>query len=280
MIDVIIPIYNAENTLENTLMSLDLQTISNELNIYLIDDCSNCDYQEIISKYSNLNIVYHRLEKNVGPGLARQKGLDISTGKYIIFIDADDLLYNVDSIKTLYGNIKFGYDYVMGITYDEKKESFIFNEGDLHGKIYSRKFLEDNNIRFNNSRFHEDNYFNNLVLVCDPKKKEINRCVYIYRYNKNSITNDDKDFDRLEILISNMRELIDEANNRNCKRDIVIFLLAIKVRYFTRLYLNWDDEKKKKFESWLKKYNINVIKYIDIENYDNIYKNMFDTYEF
>ena len=47
-------------------------------------------------------IYYLKLDKNVGPGQARQKGLEISNSEYILFIDSDDLFYDSDSIKNLY----------------------------------------------------------------------------------------------------------------------------------------------------------------------------------
>ena len=48
-ISIIIPIYNARNTLEKTLMSLDIQTMRNMLEVYLIDDASKDKYDDIIN---------------------------------------------------------------------------------------------------------------------------------------------------------------------------------------------------------------------------------------
>lgn len=76
MIDIIIPVYNASSTLSKTLESISNQKINVKYNVYLIDDCSNDNYDEIINKFNNLNIIYHRLDKNVGAGLARQKGIE------------------------------------------------------------------------------------------------------------------------------------------------------------------------------------------------------------
>ena len=90
MIDIIIPIYNARKTLELTLMSIKLQTIINKINIYLIDDNSSEDYKDILNKYKDMNIIYIKLDKNNGPAVARQKGIEMSSSKYIMFIDADD----------------------------------------------------------------------------------------------------------------------------------------------------------------------------------------------
>ena len=133
MSDIIIPIYNSGNTLEKTLMSLKLQTLIDKINIYLIDDNSIENYDELLNKYKDMNINYLKLDKNVGPGQARQKGLEISNGEYKLFIDSDDLFYDSDSVKKLYEEIIKGYDYVIGITYEEKRQIEIYNSSDLHG---------------------------------------------------------------------------------------------------------------------------------------------------
>lgn len=280
MIDLIIPIYNAKKTIDKTLMSIKLQTIVEKINIYLIDDCSNDNYSEIINKYQDLNIIYKRLEKNSGPGVARQEGIDISASEYIMFLDADDLFYDTDSVKKLYEEIVKGYDYVLGITYEEKRNIDLLNEGDLHGKIYRRKFIEDNKIKFNKTRFHEDNYFNNLVLACSPIINTILSKVYIYVNNEESITNIDKtkEFERLEILLSNMREFLDESKKRNCKRDKVIFLIFIKIKYFNNLYPHFTEEEKNTFINWIKKYSLDIEKYLNKTDYDAIKEDMLQNY--
>ena len=277
MIDVIIPLYNASSTLEQTLMSLDIQTMRDDINVYLIDDYSSDKYDEIIEKFDKLKINYYRLEKNVGPAQARQKGIDISSSEYIMFLDADDYLYKIDSVQELYDGIK-GYEYVMGYSYDEKRGRYLYNEGDLHGKLYSRKFIKDKNIKFNNSRFHEDNYFNNLYVVCEPKTKKLEEGVYIYRYNKNSITNDDKTFERLEILLKNIKEFLKEAKKRNAKKELILHLLVTKIRYLTCQYVMFNEEQRVQFEGWLEKYELPFLEYMGRLDYNNIKEELMEKY--
>lgn len=282
MIDLIIPIYNAKNTLDLTLMSIKMQTILNKINVYLIDDCSEDNYDEIINNYKDMNIIYKKLDKNSGPAVARQVGMDISSSDYIMFIDADDLFYDADSVKKLYSEIEKGFDYVIGITYEEKRKIKIMNESDLHGKIYRRKFIEDNQIRFNNTRFHEDNYFNNLVLACEPLIKKIFDFVYIYVYNEESITNiqKEKEFERLEILLSNMRQLLDESKKRNCNREKIAYLMFIKVKYFNQIYLEFTKEQQEEFKLWIKKYNLKIEKYLERTDLEEIYDEMLKEYSY
>lgn len=73
MIDIIIPAYNAHNTIRNTLNSIIEQTNSEEFNVYIVNDASNENYQDIVEEYSNhIKIKEIILEKNSGPGVARQ----------------------------------------------------------------------------------------------------------------------------------------------------------------------------------------------------------------
>ena len=276
MIDIIIPVYNARKTLELTLMSIKLQTIIDKINIYLIDDDSSEDYKDILNKYKDMNIIYIKLDKNNGPAVARQKGIEMSSSKYIMFIDADDLLYDADSIKKLFNKIEEDYDYVVGITIDEKQNTQIMNESDLHGKIYKREFLLKNNIKFNNTRVHEDNYFNNLVLLCEPKQKEILEKIYIYVDNKDSITNinKEKEFENLEIYISNIKEIIEEATTRNIEKDLIIKYLIMKLKYINRIYNKLSEKQQEIFKIWLKKYDIKLEKYINNTQYDEIYNEL------
>ena len=276
MIDIIIPIYNARKTLELTLMSIRLQTIINKINIYLIDDNSSEDYKDILNKYKDMNIIYIKLDKNNGPAVARQKGIEMSSSKYIMFIDADDLLYDADSIKKLFNKIEEDYDYVVGITIDEKQNTQIMNESDLLGKIYKREFLLKNNIKFNNTRIHEDNYFNNLVLLCEPKQKELLENIYIYVDNKDSITkiNKEKEFENLEIYISNIKEIIEEATTRNIEKDLIIKYLIMKLKYINRIYNKLSEKQQEIFKKWLEKYDIKLEKYINNTQYDEIYNEL------
>ena len=282
MIDLIIPIYNARKTLPYTLMSIRVQSIKDKINIYLIDDSSSEDYQDIIDDFKDLNIKYKRLDKNVGAALARQEGINISNSKYIMFLDSDDLLFDSDSIKRLYNKIEEGYDHVAGTTYEERFEVAYYNEGDLHSKIYRRKFIEEHNIKFNSTRFHEDNYFNNLVLICDPKMTIINDIIYVYINNPNSITSSqfDKEFERLEILLSNMEELIEEGKKRNCDREKILFYTAIKIKYFNRIWDKFTDIQKSTFKKWLLKYNLKLEKYLTRTDYNEMFQEIYDTYEY
>jgi len=96
IVTVIIPLYNRSETILRTLNSVKDQ-IHRPIEIIIIDDGSTDDSGEIIKRWKNenncneLSIVYIK-QNNAGAPSARNKGLKLSTGKYIQFLDSDDTL--------------------------------------------------------------------------------------------------------------------------------------------------------------------------------------------
>lgn len=91
LVSIIIPVYNAAKFLDRTLQSIFLQTYKN-IEIVLVDDCSKDNSAEIIANYipGHPEIIYHRLDKNMGAAVARNKALELAKGRYIAFLDSDD----------------------------------------------------------------------------------------------------------------------------------------------------------------------------------------------
>ncbi len=91
-ISVITPVYNAAKFIDRTLSSILKQTYK-DLEIILVDDCSTDNSAGIIAKYVEKypNIVYCRQEKNQGAAVARNLALNIAGGRYVAFLDSDDL---------------------------------------------------------------------------------------------------------------------------------------------------------------------------------------------
>ncbi len=86
------PCYNCEKYIDETIQSVLNQTYDN-WEIICVDDCSTDKTDKIIKEYSKKNnkIKYIKLEKNSGAAVARQKGIEISKGEYIAFLDSDDI---------------------------------------------------------------------------------------------------------------------------------------------------------------------------------------------
>lgn len=92
LVSVIMPIYNAEKYLADTLNSIFAQDYKN-IEIVLVDDCSKDNSARIISEQQQEHpeIVYYLQEKNMGAGAARNKALELAKGQYVAFLDSDDI---------------------------------------------------------------------------------------------------------------------------------------------------------------------------------------------
>lgn len=92
LVSVIMPIYNAEKYLADAVNSIFEQDYKN-IEVVLVDDCSTDRSVEIIAEFQKEHpkIIYHLQEKNMGAGAARNKALELAKGRYVAFLDSDDL---------------------------------------------------------------------------------------------------------------------------------------------------------------------------------------------
>lgn len=91
-ISIITPVYNCEKFIKETLDCVLKQTYK-KWEWLLIDDCSSDNSANIIKEYASKDkrIKYFKMDKNSGAAIARNKGLDNSTGRFIAYLDSDDL---------------------------------------------------------------------------------------------------------------------------------------------------------------------------------------------
>lgn len=89
-ISIIVPVYNAEKFIESTIESVLRQDYS-DWELLLVDDCSTDSSADIIRSYDNPRIKLISQPQNFGAYAARNRGLSEALGRYIAFLDADDL---------------------------------------------------------------------------------------------------------------------------------------------------------------------------------------------
>lgn len=220
-VSVIIPVYNAENYLKTAIDSVINQSIGFEnIELIIVNDNSNDNSQQIIKEFSNKydNIIDIHLDKNSGlPGKPRNIGIDTATTDYIIFLDADDE-YLPDAFELLYNTIiSEESDFVMGshfhnngnrqmkidilhycddssdiININPLKDQLNFNRTSHNhvapwGKIFNKKLINDNNIRFPEDTLAEDTYFYFKTLVNSTKVTLLpNNEIYMYNIYETS----------------------------------------------------------------------------------------------
>jgi len=138
-ISVIIPAYNEEKRIENTLLDVKEYFLNNDLNyeVIIVNDGSNDNTKNIVSEYQKkmpkLKII--DLKKNSGKGYAVKKGMQEAKGEYKLFMDADNSV-KINNLDVFLADAKKGYDLVIASI--KMKGSEIKEEN-----IWYRKLLGD-----------------------------------------------------------------------------------------------------------------------------------------
>ena len=248
-ISIIIPVYNVEKYIHRCLDSILRQTIS-DIEIILIDDGSTDKCPQICDEYQKIDSrikVVHK--ENEGLGLARNSGLNISSGEYVAFVDSDDFV-DIDIFEKMYEKaVSFDCDAVLqgnklfnngkisqknsckrNILYEneniilEMLPSIIgsdFRGNDYIGMsvwrgLYRRKVIEDNNIRFFSERDYisEDILFD-ILFYSKAKKVFVSDLFgYYYCINPGSLTHSSKPQKYLlnDSSHKKIKELLSEIN--------------------------------------------------------------------
>ncbi|MBR3161196.1 MAG: glycosyltransferase family 2 protein [Bacilli bacterium] len=248
MIDIIIPVYNTPlNDLERCLDSIVNQTFKNYI-VYIIDDGSNINTKEYIDNYikDKSNFIAKHI-KNNGVSNARNIGIDLSSSKYIAFVDSDDTLKKSFLEEAYYLIKDNNLDIIIGGYNEIKNDSIIrvrLSEPGLHiyenddivrfldklltskanktnkeignapvGRIYTRLFKRESigNLRFNtNIHMSEDTLFMIDYTYRAKKIGVVDRIWYNYFINNYSISRSTKK----EKMIKNIKDFLGEIEFR------------------------------------------------------------------
>lgn len=210
-ISVIMPVYNIENYLTRALECLINQTFK-DLEIILIDDGSTDESGKICDKYqkkdSRFKVIH---QKNSGVSVARNVGLKAATGKYIGFVDSDDVI-SLEMYEVLYRNIKSILADVSVCNYQSFSEAVptlinndnrlvcytgnevikdLISDGKITNFLWNKLFKKElfNEIIFPEGKIYEDMYvlpkiFEKAKKVCYTESK-----LYGYYQRSNSYVN-------------------------------------------------------------------------------------------
>jgi len=228
-VSVIIPTYNSERYIKSCLTSALTQTLKN-IEIICVDDCSTDDTFNIIMEYARQDsrITLVKLPKNTGSASEpRNMGMRMSRGRYIAFLDSDDMYtktaleelvtvaekWKADVVHT--EQVYMPEDKVIDIDDTTKLKAFSKEVGErctepvletdnlaervkmfhagrffgwVHNKLFRRDFLMHKGLTFPKIKVSEDTIFYFKVVCTAPRIVRVPNIMYIYRDNPNSLT--------------------------------------------------------------------------------------------
>ena len=207
---IIVPVYKVEQYLDKCVRSLINQTYG-KIEIILVDDGSPDRCPELCDKYAKIDqriCVIHK--ENGGLSDARNKGIEIASGEYILFVDSDDYI-ETDTCEKFVKYAKEGYDVLIGdaiieganidlkhieplrkITSGQEylKEAFLAGKAPMATwlNVYNRNFLLRNELFFKCGILHEDEQFTPRALLKADSVVCTGITFYHYMIREGSIT--------------------------------------------------------------------------------------------
>lgn len=213
LVSVVVPAYNAASKIKRCLDSICRQTYS-DIEILVIDDGSVDDTADVVKKEAEQDErICCVTQENRGVAAARNKGLEMAKGAYIVFCDADDYVAcdyiarllsekdKTDWVIAGFSNVIQGKEYRFETPY---REAFVTEHAWEHfleewyknpyiatvwGKLYKKQVIVENAVCFpEQTEQGEDTIFNiRYAAVCD-KVAFVNKALYFYEENEDSLT--------------------------------------------------------------------------------------------
>ena len=309
---IIIPVFNSENYLKDTLNSIIRQTLDfRTIEVILVDDCSSDNSAAIMKKYSKKydNFKSFFLEENSRyAGRPRNIALSHASSKFVSFLDADDYYYE-DACETLYYTM-IGYDADVAIgnyTMDKKdggkklvrdiglKKYFpnlkkysilefnsiknnphLLNSANVWNKMFKASIIEKNNIIFPEGVPAQDTAFLFRYLLKSDKFLMINKAVTHYHSQRNTEGDKSVTHRRTKLNIVGRLEVYYDMYNASLESDMeehfVKNLLVNKLVYLFR-HLHSTDLPDEDVKEIFEKYSILYEKCIE---YDALIPEKFD----
>lgn len=230
-----------------------------EIGVIICNDGSDCFLSgDFLAGYP-FTIEYYK-EPHMGVSATRNACLDYATADYVMFCDADDMFYNNCGLWILFREMEIGFDSLVSVfveetrTPDRKQVMYVNHERDstfVHGKVHRRKYLINNNIRFNpNLTIHEDSYFN---ILCQNLSKDVKYCItpfYLWRWRDNSVCRHDPKYilKTYKNMLDSNDALVDEFIDRNIKDKAGFYtVFMIFDAYYTMNKPDWVNQENKEY---------------------------------
>lgn len=239
LVSIVMPVYNSQKYLSETITSILNQKYKN-IELICVDDGSTDKSLEILEKTAKDDLrVKIITQKNLYAGVARNTGMECATGKYIMFLDSDDLFeknmlselvqraekYNTDII--FFGFYQFDNNLkkrsAMGIPFSDKR---IYSAADLKdtlfrvaqgmpwNKLYNREFVLSTGIKFQNLQSNNDEFFTKTVMLEAKRLLFLNKRYVNYRVSNASSLQGNYKL-KSGNFVKSLSAIYDEMINRN-----------------------------------------------------------------
>lgn len=191
-------------------------------------------------------------QEHKGVSAARNACLDAATADYVMWCDADDMFINMCGLYLIFREMTGkGFNALRSVFMEETRNPetgecvYINRENDttfVHGKVYRRKFLKANNIRWNdNLTIHEDSFFNCLASTMAEEVKYCTIPFYLWRWRDESVCRHDPKYilKTYNNMLDSNTALVNEFLDRG-KNDAAQFY-ATSMIYDAYFMMNKDE---------------------------------------
>ena len=276
-LQILVPQYNeTDDIIKPLLDSIAIQQNIpfDDIGVIICNDGSNTFLTDSFLQSYPYTIDYYK-EPHRGVSGTRNACFDYSTADYVMFCDADDMFYNACGLWILFREMELGFDSLISIFVEEtrqpdtKQVEYINHESDstfVHGKVHRRKYLLEQNIRWNDKlTIHEDSYFN---ILCQNLSTNVKYCpspFYLWKWRDNSVCRHDPKYilKTYNNMLDSNDALVDEFNKRG-HEDKAKFYIAFMIfdAYYTMNKPEWLNQEnqeyrlntEKRFSAYYKKH--------------------------
>lgn len=248
LISIIVPVYNVENYLFETITSVINQTYKN-WELLLIDDKSNDNTLKLISFFKNKKIKVFKNKKNFGPATSRNLGLKKAKGDYIAFLDSDDIWHPKKLKLQIDFMLKNKYNFVC-TNYQPFKKNFLLKIVKPK-KVYNQSnFVFDTSIAtssmmlkksvIKNSKFKSgygfDDYIFKYKLLKSNECHTLNINLLFYRITSSSISS--SKINNIKYVWNINKKVLKFKLFKNLKSLFLISIQSLKKYGFKKILAN------------------------------------------
>ena len=259
-LQILVPQYKEPDSVVKPLLdSIGLQQgiDMDEIGVIICNDGSGAFLSdELLNSYPYSIEYFH--EPHRGVSGTRNACFDHATAEYVMWCDADDLFHSAVAFWIIFREFKYGeFDLMVSEFAEEVQREngetvFTKHEKDstfVHGKVFRRQYLIDNEIRWNESlTIHEDSYFNILAQSFSGNVKYCPISFYLWKWRDDSICRHDPKYilKTFNDLIDSNEALITEFCRRGRTHDAEFYVvMLIFDAYYTMNKPDWIDQENK-----------------------------------